>query len=74
MNELFYQKDRRYKDFTENDIFEVESLERLIFVDHQDILKSEIEVQWIGFHGMNNRYSIEKILNSDITISLTMLH
>lgn len=54
--------DEKYKNYTEKDTFPVREIAGMITLDHGDVLKTEVEVVWVGFEGWTSRYSIGKIL------------
>ena len=56
--------DRRLANYVDTDNFFVESLERLLYLDHEYIENSVFEVQWVGYTNWLSKKSVRELFST----------
>ena len=62
--ELYFDKDRRFKNYTPEDSFQIYTIEQIMTVNWENPLESLLMISWIGFPNYPSTYTIQKMLES----------
>lgn len=72
---FYFTEDSRLSKYSEEDVFIMQEVNEIFYIDHSDIRNSVFRVSWVGFPGWYTSYTLQSLgMNNRSTFSIQVAH